>query len=244
MAYADITGQRFGRLTVTKFVGKNKKRCTLWECLCDCGKTKITTASSLRAGTCLSCGCLQREKTAESTRARRPEFYKDLCDKRGVLNAHGLPEYTIWKRMRQRCDSKNFDPQRVIYSKITVCPEWEESFQRFYEDMGPRPSDKHQIDRIDNCKGYFPENCHWVLPRENNMNKSDNRPIEWNGVTKLLCDWEKELMPKLGIKRGALWARLTNYGWSVERAFTTPHQKSGKSSNPKSDESDLANPNE
>ena len=76
---------------------------------------------------------------------------------------HGLRytrEYYAWLNMRKRCNSPK-DHDAYYYANITICPEWDDPVQ-FINDMGKRPSDNHQIDRIDNTKGYSKDNCHWV----------------------------------------------------------------------------------
>jgi hypothetical protein len=237
-------GSRFNRLVV---LSRDNERSTpkrsYWHCLCDCGNTKSVRNDGLTSGSTQSCGCLGKEHRAKSPKRIDP-FYKKLCDSRGVSDIKQVPEYNVWRGLKRRGKPGKVVGVNECYAHVTVCKRWDESFQAFYEDMGPRPSARHQVDRISNKRGYSPENCRWSTIVENSRNKSDNRPICWNGEVKLLCEWEEELMPKLGIKRGALWARLTQYGWSIERAFTTPHQKCGKSNNPKCDESDLANLNE
>ena len=88
---------------------------------------------------------------------------------------HGMshtPEYNSWDSMRKRC--KN--PKQKSYAYyggrgISVCRRWDESFMSFYEDMGPKPTPKHQIGRIDNDGNYCPENCRWETPLENSLNK-------------------------------------------------------------------------
>src|SRR5713101_5590344 len=72
----------------------------------------------------------------------------------------GTPTYRTWQSMIQRCT----DPNSKSFSRyggrgITICLEWRHSFMRFLCDMGSRPSTRYSIDRIDNSKGYFPENC-------------------------------------------------------------------------------------
>jgi hypothetical protein len=94
-----------------------------------------------------------------------------------MKSRHGLrytPEYKAWVNMRQRCNNpKNHDS--LYYQHITVCPEWNDPV-RFISDMGMRPSEKHQIDRIDNTKGYFKENCHWV---EKTLQMRNTRISKW-----------------------------------------------------------------
>lgn len=226
-------GCRFGRLIV---LSRDDERSTpkrsYWHCLCDCGKTKSVRNDGLTSGSTQSCGCFAKERTSQSVKNRVDPFYKKLCALRGVSSVHDIPEYNVWRGIKRRGKPGKVTGVNDCYSHITVCKRWNDSFQAFYEDMGLRPSTRHQVDRINNTRGYSPENCRWSTIVENSRNRSDNRPVVWNGEVKLLCEWEDELMPKLGIKRGALWARLTNYGWTVERAFTTPHQKSGKGKSP------------
>lgn len=90
-----------------------------------------------------------------------------------------LTEYQTWKGMKQRCYNPN-DPRFERYGDrgITVCDAWKNSFTAFYQDMGPKPSPKHSIDRIDNDGNYEPGNCRWATPSEQMWNTSHNRPIE------------------------------------------------------------------
>jgi hypothetical protein len=83
-------------------------------------------------------------------------------------------EYKIWSKMKNRCDN----PNNRAYARyggrgIKVCKRWSESFDNFLQDMGKKPSSIHQIDRVDNNKGYEPSNCRWVLPVENMRNRSN-----------------------------------------------------------------------
>jgi hypothetical protein len=82
------------------------------------------------------------------------------------------PEYMVWKQMRYRCTKRNHKTFHSYGGRgVTVCKEWSESFDKFIEDMGPRPKG-YQIDRTDNNKGYYKENCKWVTREENNKNKA------------------------------------------------------------------------
>ena len=74
-----------------------------------------------------------------------------------------------------------------------MCDEWKESFEAFYRDMGPRPSNEHSIDRKDNSKGYSKDNCRWATKKEQNNNRRDNVYYEFDGEKKTLAEWCHEL---------------------------------------------------
>lgn len=79
--------------------------------------------------------------------------------------------YSIWCGIKRRCRSKNCKAYNHYGALgIDVCEKWFDSFVAFYEDMGPKPSPKHSIDRIDTSKGYYKENCRWATPVEQSAN--------------------------------------------------------------------------
>jgi len=129
-------------------------------------------------------------------------------------------EYRIWHNMRTRCrnpKSPNF--HRYGGRGISVCARWNR-FANFFEDMGPRPSSEHSLDRYPNNDGnYEPGNCRWATRDEQNRNKLGNRYVEFCGRRMIVSDWAREL----GIGPVCLSDRL-NRGWSVEKAFTKPVQ--------------------
>jgi hypothetical protein len=92
-----------------------------------------------------------------------------------------LPEYAIWKTMKQRClNSKCREYKYYGARGIGLCDSWNK-FENFILDMGSRPSDSHSIDRINNDLGYFKENCRWATRKEQSRNKRSNLKIEYNG---------------------------------------------------------------
>lgn len=132
------------------------------------------------------------------------------------VKEHGMcfsPEYHSWMAMKKRC--LNPDVKHLKYKGMFICKEWIDSFAAFYKDMGSKPTIKHTIDRIDNSKGYFPENCRWATRSEQNKNYSQTRFIEYNGVKMCVTDWAN----KLGIPRHRIFNRLQK-GWSAEKALT------------------------
>ena len=137
----DLTGQTFGRLTVTKHVVSS-----YWETTCECGNTKIVHSHALRIGRTRSCGCLRNEKARE----RRTQH-----------GMHGTITYNSWMQMRRRCN----DPKHANYKwyggrGVAYDPRWD-SFVVFLEDVGECPDRDHTLDRIDPNKNYSKENCRW-----------------------------------------------------------------------------------
>ena len=122
------------------------------------------------------------------------------------------PTYGSWRSMRYRCTKD----EKYIARGITVCQEWAESFEAFLRDMGVRPEGM-TLDRVDNDKGYYKENCRWATPKQQAYNRSTNVLIEYNGVKQGIRQWAD----KLGVSYLMLDWRLKN-GWTIEEAFTTP----------------------
>ena len=136
---------------------------------------------------------------------------------------HGMcttNEYKTWGAMKNRCLS----PSSKLYKNyggrgITICDRWL-TFLNFYEDMGDRPEGR-SIDRIDNEKGYYPENCRWATRQQQDNNTRATHNIEHKGVIKTLSQWSADA----GIKSGTLWTRIYSCGWPMEKALTEPVQK-------------------
>lgn len=134
-----------------------------WVCRCECGTVRTVKQYSLVNGTSQSCGCMRYGRPYEKGH-RRPEFAS-------------TPEYTIWLYMKRRC----VDPRDHTYGRyggrgIRVCDRWM-SFPSFLEDMGPRPSEEHSLDRIDNNGNYEPGNCRWADRITQARNARSNRSI-------------------------------------------------------------------
>lgn len=127
----------------------------------------------------------------------------------------GTPTYKSWDGMKQRCRGKKGAASYAL-KKIGFDSRWLD-FNNFLSDMGPRPPGT-TLDRIDNSKGYGPENCRWVTMREQNRNHGRNVRLTFNGETKLLSDWARGF----GMSKECLHNRLNRYGWDVEKALTKP----------------------
>jgi len=107
-------------------------------------------------------------------------------------NMHKSPAYRRWGYMKSRCTR---DP-KYLRAGITVCARWVDSFENFYADMGPPPSPKHTLDRIDGTKGYSPDNCRWATVAEQNRNLRTNHRI--NGELTV------EIAERVGVSRTAI----------------------------------------
>lgn len=158
MQLIDLTGQRFGRLTVVRKSGKDNFRNSTWECICDCGNSSIVSSVNLRNGNTKSCGCYGRER------------------KRNANKTHGMTGsrlHRIWKAMRTRCYNRNFFGFKYYGGRgISICDEWKNDFQAFYDwAMKNGYSDNLTIDRINTNGNYEPSNCRWVTMAEQNKNK-------------------------------------------------------------------------
>lgn len=183
MSIKDISGLRRGRLTVIKYVGKNKYGKSLWECKCDCGNTKVIVRDSLikEKGGTRSCGCLGME----SRRVKIPRTH-------GMT---GTRIHRIWKNMKTRCYNGH-DKFYYCYGGkgIKICDEWRNNFVPFYEwSMENGYTDELTIDRINSDGDYEPSNCRWVTMKVQNANSSNCHYVEYNGEKHLCREWQKIL---------------------------------------------------
>jgi hypothetical protein len=134
------------------------------------------------------------------------------------------PEFTVWQMMIQRC----CNPSTVSYASygargITICKRWRDSFEAFYADMGDRPSPEHTLERVDNAKGYSPDNCRWASSLEQGQNKRNNHLLTFKDQTLTLQEWSR----RLDIPKSTLLNRL-KYGWSTEEALSMPRRRRAK----------------
>lgn len=199
----DLTGRLFGRLTVK---GKNPdtSRGVYWDCSCRCGGFARVITNALRSGHTRSCGCLWKETVPGANRSHRRT---------------GDYLHRTWSLIIQRC----CNPRNPAYPRyggrgIVICDRWRDSFEAFAADMGERPTQMHTIDRIDNDGPYTPGNCRWATRSDQARNRKSSRTLTLDGVTRTAAEWSQIT----GIHSWTIRQRIDRYGWSVERALTTP----------------------
>ncbi len=129
--------------------------------------------------------------------------------------------YSVWSNMRNRCNNSRCKDYRYYGGKgVTVCQEWNDyyKFRKWAYDNGYQPNCGLTIERNDVCGNYCPENCSWVTRKEQCNNMTSNKLLTLNGETHNIAVWSE----KTGIPYTVLESRVTGYGWSDERALTTP----------------------
>lgn len=189
----DLIGQRYGNLLVLSKSSNRKNNHILWNCICDCGNKVEVTTSNIRSST-KSCGCLN---------------HKYITHGKTKTKAH-----RVWMAMKTRCNNKSQACYKYYGGKgIQVCQRWSESFEMFLLDMG-EPSDGMTLDRIDVNGNYEPANCRWADSKTQSRNRSDNRNIEFNGVSMCMKDWAD----KAGIAHSTMQYRIKN--WPLAKALT------------------------
>lgn len=133
--------------------------------------------------------------------------------------------YSIRHNMIKRCNNiKNPAYERYGGRGIDVCPEWKNDFMCFAKwAVSNGYKNDLTIDRIDNNKGYYPENCRWVTYMEQAKNRRSSYKTKYivhNGQTKTIPEWAKEY----NMSRILLYVRLMR-GWDFERATSEPVHK-------------------
>lgn len=266
--FIDLTGQKFGRLTVIERAYRNKFYNWYWNCKCDCGKETTVMGSHLRRGLIKSCGCIKEEKWIKDltgltlgrllvieriSHSSKRKYYLCECScgklvevsatalatgatvscgcyNTDIITTHGKSKtklYGNYNKMKRRCANIN-DRQYADYGGrgIYVCKEWVDDFMCFYNwsfSNGFKEGANLTIDRIDNNGPYSPDNCRWVLQKEQARNKRNNHNLTLHGKTQCLAAWCEEL----DMCSSTIVNRL-NLGWSEEKALTHPLKPNGK----------------
>lgn len=202
MRKLDLTGQRFGRLVVIKEAGRSSDGHVRWLCKCDCGNyTSTPSTKTLRNGTCRSCGCIERERPNKQTHGKS-----------------NTKLFAVWNAMKQRC----YNPNNRSYKNyggrgITVCQEWKEDFQTFYDWAIANGYKKGlEIDRIDVNGNYEPDNCRWTTSKKNNNNRRNNVKIKIGREEHTVAEWSEIT----GIPRSTILERFRS-GKPLEEILKT-----------------------
>ena len=207
--FTDLTGERFGRLTVVGRTTNSNTNRVRYVALCDCGKYVTVHASSLRSGLSRSCGCYKSEQWLKSR------------TKHGQLSdGHRSKLYRAWNNMKQRCNNPN-NPRYADYGGrgIKVCEEWQRDYAKFYDwAIESGYSEELTLDRIDVNGDYTPSNCRWADRVVQANNTRSNRYINIDGEVHTLADWSRIK----GVKICTIDRRMRVHGWSERDAILTP----------------------
>lgn len=211
--FIDLTGKKYNKLTCIRWERKNN--CIYWLCKCDCGKETWVKPNNIKSGAVKSCG----------------------CSKDHVNIVHGMSHtrlHGIWSKMLNRCYCENCSEYKWYGERgISVCKEWKgtEGFINFMNwSILNGYKDDLSIDRIDNSKGYSPENCRWADKITQANNTRSNVYLSYNGETHTIAEWSRIL----GIKYPTLSQRITKLHWSIDEAFgikereRKPHESKNK----------------
>ncbi len=196
----DLTGRRFGKLTVIRRHGSVRAGTSLtptWVVRCDCGTEKVIRAGNMRSGYSKSFGCVKPGRPTHGM--------------------YGTPENIAWGSMLYRCTNPRA-PNFANYGGrgITVCDRWRASFETFLADMGPRPSPRHSLDRIDVNGNYGPSNCRWATSVEQASNKRNNHVMTVDGRSETIAEWARTT----GLLVSTIRERIRR-GWDASRAVMT-----------------------
>lgn len=191
----DIIGKEFGRLKVVgvpymKEFGSYRKKVV--ECVCECGEMPVVVVSQLRSGHTRSCGCLMRDTGR---------------DRHLTHGMKGTKEYLAWKSIKTRTrNASSGCAHNYMLRGITMSEQWDgpDGFQKFFNEIGPAPSAKHSVDRIDNDRGYEPGNVRWATRSEQNRNTRQVHFVDYEGVLMPLID----ASIKSGVNYGTLHSRV------------------------------------
>ena len=200
----DLTGKRFGKLTVIKKHNQDKWGGWNWLCMCDCGNETVVSGGHLRGLKTKSCGCSRKETKNFTHKMTGSRLYK------------------VWHAMKSRCYYEKSEMFKHYGGRgITVCDEWKNSFISFYDWSIKNGYDENAergqctIDRIDVNGNYEPNNCGWATIKQQANNTRRNHLIKYNGKTQTVSQWANEL----GVEPDSIFNRLQK-GFTEEEALT------------------------
>lgn len=174
--FKDLSNKTFGYLTPL-YVEKSENKHIYWLCKCVCGNCRLLQTYQLTSGKVTSCGCMNKKQ------------------KKSTIIAQNKRMYTVYSSMIARC----YNPKSISYKYygakgIKVCSQWKRSFKSFVNwSLQNGYNDCLSIDRIDNTKGYSPNNCRWVPLSEQFSNRTNNVFYIHDGETHTMSEWCKIL---------------------------------------------------
>lgn len=196
MALVDMTGQKFGRWTVLS-LDETSTKPKYWFCVCECGTKRRVIGFTLRRGQSVSCGCYASEWSVK--KHTRHGMYRHAA-------------YSTWRAMHQRCTvPKNPGYPEYGARGIKICEKWQ-TFEGFWEDMGPTWKEGLSIDRMENNGHYERNNCRWATAMEQGNNRRNNQMIPTPHGPMTVSDASRQF----GINRNTIFRRIRD-GWPRER---------------------------
>lgn len=217
-----LEGQTYGRLTVIRRAGSKAGRVT-WACMCECGTTVEVVSNALTSGHTKSCGCWRDQRN-------RSAPLKHGHARRGTPFT---PTYRTWQSMMSRCYNKKLKSFKDYGGRgIKVCDGWH-LFENFLAYMGERPKGM-TLDRIDNSKGYTPDNCRWATKVTQARNTRANRIVDFNGKQMT----QAEFAERIGVSQSTVSRRL-RIGWTPEQVATIPPHPGNRIASRFGDEVDI-----
>lgn len=189
MTATDMAGRTYGRLNILNRAGSTPSGQATWVARCVCGTELVVSGALVRKGDIKSCGCLHRDS----------------------ISTHGKYKtrtYRIWGAMKSRC------AHSMYYSNVDIYPPWAKSYEAFLVDMGECP-EGFTLDRVDNARGYEPDNCRWATMKEQVRNRRINK-LDMDKAAAIRADTRstREIAMEYGVsdvtvrevRRGKLWA--------------------------------------
>lgn len=180
--FNNLTGEKFGRLTVLGLSERKSGRKSFWVCECTCGKTLEVRSDMLKRGNTKSCGCLKKEQDIKNLH---------ITDNHGLSQTH---LYRKWRSMLNRCYKSNQENYNRYGGRgIIVCKDWHDLYNFIEWAQSTGYKNGLSIERIDNDGNYCPENCKWVEPHEQHFNKRTSVFHEYQGERLTTMQWQRKL---------------------------------------------------